>query len=295
MDGMEELMAVQKQLATAKSDNIALRSTNDELQKQLHAQADVLTQKQHEFSSTVLKFEEQLAGKESEVIQAIKKKELARERRSDALLATRNMTLGRSHVVPSRRPTQTIPPRRHAQRDSLSWEKLRIEASTQRLCACLTRPLVCEPDSPGCLVGQPDWKRTVVATREAGMSLSHLERLLVHMRNRLRVYMYALPAHAAHARTHTQRGYMVEGAFHTRMSSSPLRTMAAHSANLFYVPVHPIGCHSQKQNPLEGGHRSNLRSIASCSNEAARVVASLGQWPYLARRGGGGSRVGLSP
>ena len=171
---------------------------------------------------------------------------------------------------------------------SLVDERLLLrDPATAGLCTCLTRPLTCELGTAGCIEGQPSWRRTVAATGCVGANASLLAHLLLLSRARLRIFMYGAPPHAAEPKSSWQRGYMVESAFHARLSSSRLRTTAPRSANLFYVPVHPIGCHSQKRNPNEGGHRSNLRTVRSCAEEVARVtrhVASAG--PYLARHGG---------
>lgn len=127
--------------------------------------------------------------------------------------------------------------------------------SVSALCSCLTQPLPCAAGaSGGCVAGQPDWRRTVASTGCVGTNSSFLMELLQLSRQRLRVFMYSAPTHAAEPKPSSyNKGYSVEGAFHARLAGSRLRTSVARAATLFYVPVHPIGCHSQKLNPHAGG------------------------------------------
>ena len=169
-----------------------------------------------------------------------------------------------------------------------TWEQGTV-SGVASLCSCLTHPRECAPGASGCVAGQPDWQRTVTETGSASnASLVLVMRLLQLMRSRLRVYRYALPSGATKPRDMSyNKGYSLEGAFDERLRSSQLLTSDATRAHLFYLPIHPIGCHMQKVNPRRAGIRANLRSVGSCAEEAARIMRQVGAaGPYLARRGG---------
>jgi len=165
-----------------------------------------------------------------------------------------------------------------------TWEQGTV-SGVASLCSCLTHPRECAPGASGCVAGQPDWQRTVTETGSASnASLVLVMRLLQLVRSRLRVYRYALPSGATKPRDMSyNKGYSLEGAFDERLRSSQLLTSDATRANLFYLPIHPIGCHMQKVDPRRAGIRANLRSVGSCAEEAARIMRQVGAaGPYLA-------------
>ena len=89
----EELAAVSKRLEDATSENKKLQSANTELKSQVTSATEAVTQAQRDAAATEVSCKEQLAAKESEVLKAVKERELAVElRRSDSLLAKRIMT-----------------------------------------------------------------------------------------------------------------------------------------------------------------------------------------------------------
>ena len=89
----EELAAVTKRLEEATNENKKLQGANAELTSQVTAATETVTQAQRDAAAAELSCTEQLAAKESEVLKAVKERELAVElRRSDSLLAKRIMT-----------------------------------------------------------------------------------------------------------------------------------------------------------------------------------------------------------
>jgi len=130
---------------------------------------------------------------------------------------------------------------------------------------------------------------SAAAVARAGDSignLSLLDSLVVMSRRQLRVFTYRgifKPAVAKHMNT----GYHVDVAFAERLAASGLSTHAGEHASLFFVPFSASTCRFTKLDLAKGGHRGNLRSVASCASDMRDGVAKIAtRWPYLARRNG---------
>ena len=130
---------------------------------------------------------------------------------------------------------------------------------------------------------------SAAAVARAGDSignLSLLDSLVAMSRRQLRVFTYHgifKPSVAKHMNT----GYHVDVAFAERLAASGLSTHAGEHASLFFVPFSASTCRFTKLDLAKGGHRGNLRSVASCASDMRDGVAKIAaRWPYLARRNG---------
>lgn len=123
----------------------------------------------------------------------------------------------------------------------------------------------------------------------AGSAVGDLELLtasVANMRKQASIFAYDGVYSAADSK-HPNVGYHVDFAFAKRLEASGLRTSNPSDAHLYFVPFSAATCRFTKLDPRKGGHRGNLRSVASCAAEMRRGTARIAsRWPWLARRNG---------